>query len=108
MKYAICTIPGQREPADGVWTPFGWLTSRCRLALSFREKAQTRLGPGQTSRLVMNETDYAGSLDEPRTGGRGQLRIYLGSAAGVGKSFAMLGEGYRRAGLGTVIVGALS
>ena len=49
----------------------------------------------------MNETDYAGSLDEPRTGGRGQLRIYLGSAAGVGKSFAMLGEGHRRAERGT-------
>ncbi|MGC1282826.1 MAG: DUF4118 domain-containing protein, partial [Streptosporangiaceae bacterium] len=49
----------------------------------------------------MNETDYAGSLDEPRTGGRGQLRIYLGSAAGVGKSFAMLNEGHRRAERGT-------
>ena len=52
----------------------------------------------------MNETDYAGSLDEPRTGGRGQLRIYLGSAAGVGKSFAMLGEGHRRAERGTDVV----
>ena len=52
----------------------------------------------------MNETDYAGSLDEPRTGGRGQLRIYLGSAAGVGKSFAMLGEGHRRVERGTDVV----
>jgi two-component system, OmpR family, sensor histidine kinase KdpD len=32
---------------------------------------------------------------------RGELRIYLGSAAGVGKTFAMLGEGHRRAGRGT-------
>jgi two-component system sensor histidine kinase KdpD len=38
--------------------------------------------------------------------GRGQLRIYLGNAAGVGKTFAMLGEGHRRAERGTdVIVG---
>jgi two-component system sensor histidine kinase KdpD len=31
---------------------------------------------------------------------RGQLRIYLGCAAGVGKTFAMLGEGHRRAARG--------
>ena len=36
--------------------------------------------------------------------GRGQLRIYLGNAAGVGKTFAMLGEGHRRAGRGTDVV----
>ena len=36
---------------------------------------------------------------EPR--GRGQLRIYLGCAAGVGKTFAMLGEGHRRRERGT-------
>jgi two-component system, OmpR family, sensor histidine kinase KdpD len=33
--------------------------------------------------------------------GRGTLRIYLGAAPGVGKTFAMLGEGQRRAGRGT-------
>jgi two-component system, OmpR family, sensor histidine kinase KdpD len=36
--------------------------------------------------------------------GRGQLRIYLGNAAGVGKTYAMLGEGHRRAGRGTDVV----
>jgi two-component system sensor histidine kinase KdpD len=36
--------------------------------------------------------------------GRGQLRIYLGNAAGVGKTFAMLGEGHRRAERGTDVV----
>jgi two-component system sensor histidine kinase KdpD len=35
---------------------------------------------------------------------RGQLRIYLGSAAGVGKTFAMLNEGHRRAERGTDVV----
>jgi two-component system sensor histidine kinase KdpD len=36
--------------------------------------------------------------------GRGMLRIYLGSAAGVGKTYAMLGEGHRRAERGTDVV----
>jgi len=37
-------------------------------------------------------------------GGRGLLRIYLGSAAGVGKTFAMLNEGQRRKERGTDVV----
>jgi two-component system sensor histidine kinase KdpD len=35
---------------------------------------------------------------------RGQLRIYLGAAAGVGKTFAMLSEGHRRAERGADVV----
>ncbi len=35
---------------------------------------------------------------------RGQLRIYLGAAPGVGKTYAMLGEGHRRAERGTDVV----
>ncbi len=35
---------------------------------------------------------------------RGQLRIYLGAAPGVGKTFAMLDEGWRRKGRGTDVV----
>ena len=30
--------------------------------------------------------------------GRGELRIYIGAAPGVGKTFAMLNEGWRRRG----------
>ncbi|GAA3065953.1 DUF4118 domain-containing protein [Pseudonocardia yunnanensis] len=37
-------------------------------------------------------------------GTRGELRIYLGAAPGVGKTYAMLGEAHRRAGRGTVVV----
>ncbi len=37
-------------------------------------------------------------------GNRGELRIYLGSAAGVGKTYAMLSEGHRRAERGTDVV----
>ncbi|HEY6532124.1 MAG TPA: universal stress protein, partial [Acidimicrobiales bacterium] len=36
--------------------------------------------------------------------GRGQLRIYLGAAPGVGKTFAMLDEGWRRQQRGTDVV----
>lgn len=35
---------------------------------------------------------------------RGRLRIYLGAAPGVGKTYAMLGEGHRRADRGTDVV----
>jgi two-component system, OmpR family, sensor histidine kinase KdpD len=39
-----------------------------------------------------------------KPGSRGQLRIYLGSAAGVGKTFALLNEGHRRRERGTDVV----
>ncbi|MEV6012904.1 universal stress protein [Streptomyces sp. NPDC051976] len=35
---------------------------------------------------------------------RGTLRVYLGAAPGVGKTYDMLGEGHRRAGRGTDVV----
>jgi two-component system, OmpR family, sensor histidine kinase KdpD len=38
------------------------------------------------------------------TGGRGQLRIYVGMAPGVGKTFRMLEEGHRRLERGTDLV----
>ena len=38
---------------------------------------------------------------------RGTLRIYLGAAPGVGKTYAMLAEGQRRRSRGTDVVGAL-
>src|SRR6516165_1537846 len=45
------------------------------------------------------------SLD--RGHGRGKLRVYLGAAPGVGKTYAMLAEGQRRTARGTDVVGAL-
>ena len=39
---------------------------------------------------------------------RGQLRIYLGAAAGVGKTYAMLCEGHRRAERGSDVVVAFA
>src|SRR5262245_59051410 len=35
---------------------------------------------------------------------RGRLRVYLGAAPGVGKTYAMLSEGHRRADRGTDVV----
>jgi two-component system sensor histidine kinase KdpD len=43
-------------------------------------------------------------LREEQGGGRGRLRIYLGMAPGVGKTYRMLEEGHRRAGRGTDVV----
>ncbi|WP_240761019.1 sensor histidine kinase KdpD [Mycolicibacterium sp. CR10] len=43
--------------------------------------------------------------DLPRK--RGELRIYLGAAPGVGKTFAMLGEAHRRVERGTDLVAAV-
>nr|WP_245822865.1 hypothetical protein [Lentzea waywayandensis] len=42
----------------------------------------------------------------PVDGRRGELRIYLGAAPGVGKSFAMLGEAHRRRERGTEVLRA--
>ena len=43
--------------------------------------------------------------DQPRK--RGELRIYLGAAPGVGKTYAMLGEAHRRLERGTDLVAAV-
>ncbi|WP_328396004.1 sensor histidine kinase KdpD [Nocardia sp. NBC_00416] len=42
-----------------------------------------------------------------KQGKRGQLRIYLGAAPGVGKTYAMLGEAHRRIGRGRDVVAAI-
>jgi two-component system, OmpR family, sensor histidine kinase KdpD len=54
---------------------------------------------------IVMANEGLGDYLAPRVpGGRGQLRIYLGSAAGVGKTFAMLNEGHRRRERGTDVV----
>jgi two-component system sensor histidine kinase KdpD len=57
-------------------------------------------------------TSQAASHDEPLARSvpaqrRGELRIYLGAAPGVGKTCAMLGEAHRRLGRGTDVVAAV-
>jgi two-component system sensor histidine kinase KdpD len=48
--------------------------------------------------------DLTPSTDSGQPRGRGRLRIYLGMAAGVGKTYAMLNEGRRREERGTDVV----
>ena len=50
--------------------------------------------------------DVEVSAAQPATK-RGELRIYLGAAPGVGKTFAMLGEAHRRVERGTDLVAAV-
>jgi two-component system sensor histidine kinase KdpD len=49
-------------------------------------------------------TDPAGSGDPEEVGPTGRFRVYLGAAAGVGKTCAMLDEGWRRFQRGTDVV----
>src|ERR1035438_1803503 len=52
----------------------------------------------------MSEPGHEPSQSAAVPARRGQLRIYLGAAAGVGKTFAMLGEGHRRISRGADVV----
>src|SRR6266567_2019358 len=54
-------------------------------------------------------SDQKKAVPAPQGGGtyphrRGRLRVYLASAAGAGKTYAMLNEGHRREGRGTDVV----
>ncbi|KAA0024271.1 sensor histidine kinase KdpD [Antrihabitans cavernicola] len=51
----------------------------------------------------MDDEDVNAAADRKR----GELRIYLGAAPGVGKTFAMLGEAHRRMDRGTDVVAAV-
>ena len=55
----------------------------------------------------MSSTDQPLAPRPGYTRKRGQLRIYLGAAPGVGKTYAMLGEAHRRIERGTDVVGAV-
>lgn len=58
----------------------------------------------QPPRVTSSGAQNASPGDKPR---RGELRIYLGAAPGVGKTFAMLGEAHRRLERGTDLVAAV-
>jgi two-component system sensor histidine kinase KdpD len=51
-------------------------------------------------RIIESMAGYSAGRAPPR----GQLRIYLGAAAGVGKTYALLSEGHRRAERGADVV----
>jgi two-component system, OmpR family, sensor histidine kinase KdpD len=93
--------------SDDVPGPHRGLSSEERLCSAGRpqhagrDKTDTDVaGTNMADREVMDRSDELGR----RQDGRGQLRVYLGSAAGVGKTFAMLSEGHRRQERGTDVV----
>ena len=49
-------------------------------------------------------TDRPGPLESDAVGPTGRFRIYMGAVAGVGKTFAMLDEGWRRYRRGADVV----
>jgi two-component system sensor histidine kinase KdpD len=59
---------------------------------------------GLDSPNVLEEEEEDDESGDGRGRHRGRLRIYLGMAAGVGKTYAMLGEGRRRKERGTDVV----
>ena len=59
-----------------------------------RDALDVRATPDEMLARVRSET----------TGGRGRLRVYLGMAPGVGKTYRMLEEGHRRVARGTDLV----
>jgi K+-sensing histidine kinase KdpD len=62
-----------------------------------------RVGQGRLARYGLVDGEDDGGVS-----GRGELRIYLGAAPGVGKTYAMLGEARRRRERGTdVVVGVV-
>src|SRR6201995_3096818 len=54
--------------------------------------------------MMVDVSDVSATDPHPK---RGELRIYLGAAPGVGKTYAMLGEAHRRLERGTDIVAAV-
>ncbi|HYO41742.1 MAG TPA: sensor histidine kinase KdpD [Candidatus Limnocylindrales bacterium] len=66
--------------------------------MTARERDELDVRPSPEELLARYRTESAG------TGGRGRLRLYLGMAPGVGKTYRMLEEGHRRAGRGTDVV----
>jgi two-component system sensor histidine kinase KdpD len=58
-----------------------------------RDDARAQAAPGADSHAA-----------QPPAPKRGRLRVYLGMAAGVGKTYAMLNEGHRRQARGTDVV----
>jgi two-component system sensor histidine kinase KdpD len=60
--------------------------------------------PGTLSSTIPVHGEQPSSRAEGYPRRRGRLRVYLGAAAGVGKTYAMLNEGHRRESRGTDVV----
>jgi hypothetical protein len=88
------TPHNEQMPVGDASEPDAWATESVE-ALAGHEVAQPEL-------------DTVWTKEDARTRKRASLRVYLGAAPGVGKTFAMLGEGQRRTARGTdVVIGAV-
>jgi len=95
-----CRPPyGRRSPAAGSSRAMPAVASRRRLLSSRAPLAPCpRVQGGALTPTAGTEREDTGVVAQ------GQLRIYLGAAPGVGKTYAMLTEGHRRAGRGADVV----
>ena len=73
---------------------------RYRRSISSRRLATGHNGPMTDS----GPNDHRPAMESDAVGPTGQFRIYMGAVAGVGKTFAMLDEGWRRHHRGADVV----
>src|SRR5690349_10147338 len=89
--------------------------ARCHEVSVANDKQQRQEGRPDPEELLkrygLRDSDLAASTsttpagtDNQQQKRRGRLRVYLGAAAGVGKTYAMLNEGRRRKARGTDVV----
>jgi two-component system sensor histidine kinase KdpD len=69
-----------------------------------RDRDLAAPAPPQVQPASEQEPGISSRTNAPYPGRRGRLRVYLGSAAGAGKTYAMLNEGHRRESRGTDVV----
>src|ERR1700754_688353 len=84
------------------WVSLGSMFSNS-ISPSIRS-APSRAEAGGWMAVVLDDENVSAA---PQGQKRGELRIYLGAAPGVGKTFAMLGEPPRRLERGTDLVAAV-
>src|SRR5690348_9035917 len=100
MRHCRCRVlPASVEP---VWPPCKhWLTST-------QPAGSSALSESQPSACSKSTSTWTSSTPSDTKGtpkmARGQLRVYLGAAPGVGKTYKMLEEGRRRKQRGTDVV----
>src|SRR5947208_16117825 len=102
-------IPADRRAGAAVTSERGQAARRPATAAAAISRDTSDLSSAQTGSVASPTGVLVTNADfriNPGNGvvPRGELRIYLGSAAGVGKTYAMLCEGHRRRDRGTDVV----
>jgi nucleotide-binding universal stress UspA family protein len=95
-------ITGARQPGDGIASHNGRMTDEASPGRSDVGSESIEALTGREVAVPVLDTVW--TREEAQTRKRASLRVYLGAAPGVGKTFAMLGEGQRRRARGTDVV----